>query len=221
MHETLYPVVRFISDHSLILTALAAVAVMMITAIIPIANYLEPRWRPADPVYLGWAVGVVHEDAQQFFQIGRYGRYAWPHGRDSVEVPTPTIRNALALRCVFGQDAQLVMGIAYPSRIQEQDQHIRIHSSVISGGTAVLGSKPVPVEIPWENTTFLYLPIFVKWDDAETWGQSHTWNLNRTYAIREAHMAFPQQKLAEPFVLRENPSIPRCSPGAGNTSTLR
>ena len=63
-------------------------------------------------------------------------------------------------------------GIAYPSRIQEQDQHIRIHSSLISGGTAVLGSKPVPVEIPWENTTFLYLPIFVKWDDAETWGRS-------------------------------------------------
>ena len=93
MQETLYPVVRFISDHSLILAALASVAVMMITATIPIANYLEPRWRPADPVYLGWAVGVAREDTQQFFQIDRYGRYEWPHERDSVEVPTPTIRN--------------------------------------------------------------------------------------------------------------------------------
>lgn len=212
MQETLYPVVRFISDHSLILAALASVAVMMITAAIPIANYLEPRWRPADPVYLGWAIGVVRGDTKQFFQIGPYGRYKWPHGRDSVEVPTPIIRNARALRCVFGQDGHLVMGIAYPSRIQEEDQHIRINSSVISGGTAILGSETVPVEIPWEKTAFLYLPIFMNWDDAETWGQRHTWNLNRTYAIGGAHMAYSQQRLAEPFVLSENPPIPRCSP---------
>ena len=213
MHEILYPVVRFISDHTLLLTALAAVAVMVITAVIPTANYLEPRWRPADPLYLGWAVAVVRGDTQQYFQAAPYNRYEWPHGRESVEAPTPTIYDSVhALRCVFGQDAHLVMGVVYPARVQKDGHHIRINSPIINGGTAVLGSEPMPIEIPWEDAEFLHVPIFVNWDEAETWRRSHTWNFTKTFPIGGASMKYPQQRVAEPFVLSENPLVPRCPP---------
>lgn len=211
MHETLYPVVRFISDNSLVLTILVAAAIASISAVIPIANYLEPKWRPADPVYLGWAIGVERGDTKQFFQIGQYGRYEWPHGKDSIEIPVPVIQHPNPLRCAFQQDGHLVLGIAYPKRIQEDDQYIRVHSPVLRGSTALLGAEPIPVEIPWESTAFLYQPVFMDWDTVVAWGQSNTWNLSRTYAISGARMIYPQQKLAAPFVLSQNPPVPRIS----------
>ena len=207
--ETLYPIVKFISDHSLILTALVAVIIMQLTVIVPLANYLEPKWRPPDPVYLIWFLGVEERNTKRFFQIGEYGYYEWPHGKDSVEIPIPVIEHPNRLRCVFEQDGHLVFWIAYPRRLQEDDQYIRVHSPVLHGGTALLGAEPIPVKIPWESTDFLYQPVFMNWNTVETWGRNNTWNLSRTYAIGGAQMDYPQQMLAEPFVLSKNPPFPR------------